>query len=607
MQKLQSNFDELDRALKSFSELKKIEIPSLSVYKYKEDIDLLFNFDIDKMAGEVAENIKNHISNIGRKWIEDGKKIFKQQNLSNCPFCMQDINNKILDNYNIFFNEAINKFGNSTKDIYKKINDNISFLGSSKEDILSNFDKYKTFINEDFEDNKNKLVLHIDKIIKNIDEINRLINERKGVNNKEEYLKLHGNIKNSSQEVSTVLSLADAVLKNKKQQEDKLNNIKNELKNTKIIKAKKESFDLQIDNKATTQDIEKLETEVKSLESKLKENHNEISKLQKESRPDIKVINNYLKVLNLTKYSIDEDYKITLSQKIVNSENLKMILSEGEKTTLAFAYFLARLKLFYDKNTLKNLVIIIDDPISSLDEDRIYTTSYLVSKINQEIAGEGLKDNKDKAQIFILTHSYSFMTNIIRIIGKHASYFQLIRNNQELNIESKTEVAGYFDTFFLLLFSDVYKLAKESNIVENYETALTNGNKIRNLLESFMKTNFISEFIKKEYKQQSTFDDTTITSVVNKIMTSNTAHQFSSNYFSDIECDIADINDLKFKLGRVVKGLHMDSHGSIVDFYSQHKISLLEAQNFAKIAINVMLSLNPNQVHFYIDAVNNKD
>ena len=50
----------------------------------------------------------------------------------------------------------------------------------------------------------------------------------------------------------------------------------------------------------------------------------------------------------------------------------------------------------------------------------------------------------------------------------------------------------------------------------------------------------------------------------------------------------------------------MDSHGSIADFYSQHKISLSEVQKFAKIAINAMNALNPNQVYFYIEASKNE-
>lgn len=330
-----------------------------------------------------------------------------------------------------------------------------------------------------------------------------------------------------------------------------------------------------------------------------------IQELQAKKRPDIKVINDYLKVLNLSKYSVDADYQITISQKVVQNENIRIVLSEGEKTTLAFAYFLARLKLFYNKKSLKDLVVVVDDPISSLDENRIYTTSYLVAKINQEIAGGVLQQADDKAQVFIFTHSHVFMTNIIRILGKHASYYQLSRNSDKLIFESKDKSAGYFDTFYMLLFKEIMNFAEDKNLSEDYDKALNNGNKIRILLESFMKTNFISQFIEKEYKQQRLFADETLENIIQTISASNSSHQFQNDHFSEPDCQIFDSNDLKMKLGSVIKGLHMDSHGSMVDFYSQHKISLQEVQKFAKIAINVMMALNPNQVCFYIKASKN--
>ncbi len=95
--------------------------------------------------------------------------------------------------------------------------------------------------------------------------------------------------------------------------------------------------------------------------------------------------------------------------------------------------------------------------------------------------------------------------------------------------------------------------------------------------------------------------DKTIKEIADYIATSNVAHQFVSNRF-DEECHIKDKDDLANKIDVIKKGLHIDSHGSIVDLYAQHKISLQEVQKFAKIAINIMLALNPNQVLFYIQA-----
>lgn len=116
---------------------------------------------------------------------------------------------------------------------------------------------------------------------------------------------------------------------------------------------------------------------------------------------------------------------------------------------------MARLKLFYKKEDLKNLVVVIDDPISSLDEQRIYNTTCLVAKINQELAREKLSNEENKAQVFVLTHNHTFMARLINMIGKHARYFQLERHQGQLKIVCKDKANGYFDTFYLLLFKEV--------------------------------------------------------------------------------------------------------------------------------------------------------
>ncbi|GAA9923619.1 hypothetical protein VN0844_13010 [Helicobacter pylori] len=47
----------------------------------------------------------------------------------------------------------------------------------------------------------------------------------------------------------------------------------------------------------------------------------------------------------------------------------------------------------------------------------------------------------------------------------------------------------------------------------------------------------------------------------------------------------------------------MESHGSVMDFFSPYKISLEDVQKFAKIAINAMKILNPYQTHSYMVSV----
>ncbi|GAA8660041.1 hypothetical protein HpBT335_12730 [Helicobacter pylori] len=172
----------------------------------------------------------------------------------------------------------------------------------------------------------------------------------------------------------------------------------------------------------------------------------------------------------MPKYSLDKDYRIVLNSDALENSEAKIILSDGEKTTLAFAYFLARLKLFYKKEDLKNLVVVIDDPISSLDEQRIYNTTCLVAKINQELAREKLSNEENKAQVFVLTYNHTFMARLINMIGKHARYLQLERHQGQLKIVCKDKANGYFDTFYLLLFKEVYAFAKKEKVQDGEQS-----------------------------------------------------------------------------------------------------------------------------------------
>lgn len=598
----QDLFDSLNEAIKRFDTLTEIVLPTLNFDTKKIIFEALFEFDIEKEAGEVSEKINAHILQVGKDFLTDGRQIINDNNLEICPFCTQVIPDNILTEYANYFNEAVNKFDSQTAQMMKALEEDQSTIYREKANIFARFDQFKPFIKENFDEYKTSLMNLIELVKDKLDEIKILISEKNGIGGKVKYAQLVEEITGLFSEIAKIIQVTNNILEDKKAQTVHLSTIKSELKALKISKAKKDSFDLQKSKYYNTQEMASLQHELKNTGEQIKSLETKLTEVQSKRRPDIQVINAYLKALNLPKYTVNQNYQINCNTSIVENENLKIVLSEGEKTTITFAYFLARLKLFYDKTTLKNLVIVMDDPISSLDESRIYNTSYLVAKINQEIAGEILKDNKDKAQVFVLTHNHTFMTNIIRILEQVPSYFQIKRIDSSLIFDKKNKAAGYFDTFFLLLFKEIYQFTNELIATDDYNQAINHGNKIRILLESFMKTNFISEFIKQAYKDQSVFDETTIQTITTKIKQSNSNHIFSNSIYAETEFVINSESDIYPKINKILKGLHMDSHGSIVDFYSQHKTSLIEVQGFAKIAINIMMALNPNQVYFYIEA-----
>ncbi len=83
---LEKDFNELDEAMKKFDDLKEMELPK----DYQRDkLKSLFSFDIDKEAGQVSEKIKEHISKVGREFIEKGIKLQKEM-----PKCMPFLHSK---------------------------------------------------------------------------------------------------------------------------------------------------------------------------------------------------------------------------------------------------------------------------------------------------------------------------------------------------------------------------------------------------------------------------------------------------------------------------------------------------------------------------------
>ena len=78
--------------------------------------------------------------------------------------------------------------------------------------------------------------------------------------------------------------------------------------------------------------------------------------------------------------------------------SFKNTLSAGDRNTLALAIFFASLE---QAGNLANKVVVIDDPVSSLDEHRSLTTVHEIGQLAQRVA-----------QVIVLSHSKPFLCNI---------------------------------------------------------------------------------------------------------------------------------------------------------------------------------------------------
>ncbi len=592
---LEKDFDELDEAMKKFDDLKEMELPK-DYQAIKDKLESLFSFDIDKEAGQVSEEIKEHMSKVGREFIEKGIELQKKMPDNACPFCTQEITNNIIQVYTSCFNKRIEQFNQDSLEVsgtLKKILEQWNI-----KEILQSFERFEPFMKKDSSTNKESLKNALEQIKVLLEKLQKEVDKKWGVKNKEKFQGTDKKLLENYEKFQKCVDETRNILKQKKEQKEKLEKLKTELKEARIKKAKHDGYDWQKSKEEAERKLSVLNCRHERLNRLLEKINKKLKELYDQKRPDIETINNYLKALNLSKYSLDKDYRIVLNSDALENSEAKIILSDGEKTTLAFAYFLARLKLFYKKENLKNLVVVIDDPISSLDEQRIYNTTCLVAKINQELAREKLSNKEDKAQVFVLTHNYTFMAHLINMVGKHARYFQLERHQGQLKIVCKDEVKGYFDTFYLLLFKEVYAFAKKEKVQDDFNEAINYGNKVRILLESFLKINFIDSFLGED----KTFKKEKIEKLI-ETADGEVELNFSKLPFSENEHSIEDKDALTEKFLSIIKGLHLESHGSIMDFFSPYKISLKDVQRFARIAINAMKILNPYQIHSYMEVV----
>ena len=152
----------------------------------------------------------------------------------------------------------------------------------------------------------------------------------------------------------------------------------------------------------TKKEVETLELTIDDQSKKLCELEAEIEKSERDLSDAAKGSERINELLSA--YFGKNDLRVTVSTEkrfqIVRGTNVAKNLSEGERTAIAFAYFITRVQ--DGQQPLAETRIFIDDPISSLDANHLFNTYAL---IKTQLSG--------CCQLFLSTHSFEFF-NLIR-------------------------------------------------------------------------------------------------------------------------------------------------------------------------------------------------
>jgi len=230
---------------------------------------------------------------------------------------------------------------------------------------------------------------------------------------------------------------------------------------------------------------------IKNLDDKITEQTNlerECNRLisEKEAtltsvKPTADAINSILNRFGFEGFSIRENQDISGTYKIIRSDGKSVgnTLSEGEYNFVCFLYFYHLVYGSQDKTGIsQSKIVVIDDPISSLDSNVLFITSTLAKQIVDDCKNgrEGIK------QVFILTHNVYFHKEVSFLgPGKQWSKgevaFWVVKK-----INNISQIVDYGDknpiqTSYELLWSEL----KESQSVKK----ITIFNTLRRILEYY--------------------------------------------------------------------------------------------------------------------------
>jgi wobble nucleotide-excising tRNase len=165
-------------------------------------------------------------------------------------------------------------------------------------------------------------------------------------------------------------------------------------------------------------------------------------------------------------------------------------LSDGERTTIAFSYFLTKLKELKPE-VFKETIVYIDDPISSLDSNHIFQVT---AAINDLFFAKVIQPNGNEAwstickQLFISTHNFEFF-NLMRELkpdGDNAARLFLVKRVSEGVSElcNMPKSLARYGSEYQFLFDRLHQFHTSANKTE-HEHLIILPNALRRFVELY--------------------------------------------------------------------------------------------------------------------------
>lgn len=386
--------------------------------------DIIEKLESDNIWGEVIVgredlDISNLIKNLGiDDWVNNGLN-YIQEGDNTCPFCQKKtIDDDFIENIENYFDNTYREKSALVKSLSSKYEREVKNLNLALDQIVFHHEMDTPYI-FDLESFKQITIQ-----LKTIFELN--IN---AMRNKVEKSNHKVYIKNTLDEIGKIQEL----ISNSNIDIQRHNGLVNNIKESKEeLRDKVWSYTVDCNREILNsykEDENKINKAITSIEGSIRNARLEIEKIDKDievltkipttTGHTIRKINSSLISFGFTGFLIAEvdDKKYQLQRG--DGTLAKDTLSEGEVTFITFLYFYHLCKGGLTESTVKSdRIIVIDDPISSLDSNILFIVSSLVKDIIKDVKSNECYQFK---QLILLTHNVYFHKEASFLDGKAKS------------------------------------------------------------------------------------------------------------------------------------------------------------------------------------------
>ena len=455
------------------------EIPSIEFLKLSEiEKDNIWSKKIiGKSDVEIAQLIQRLNIN---DWVNEGKKHLQED--ETCPFCQQEtITQSFRDQLEGYFDET---FINDTKKVKEFSDDYVRIF----ENLINELQQI-----ESTEKINKKTKIDLEKFASLLKTLNSQFVANKELLNsklKEPSRSLElTSTKEQLEDISKLISTANISIKKHNDIVDNYATERNKLVNeiwkyiiednrTRIEFFVKHKTGLQkgIDN--ITKKVTKLREDYKILDKEIKELTKNVTSIQ----PSVDEINQTLKSFGFQNFEIVPSQIGTNQYQIqrADGELAESTLSEGEITFITFLYFLQLVKGSTNETEITDeRILVIDDPISSLDSNVLFVVSSLLKEITKKI-----RNNEGNIkQLILLTHNVYFHKEVSFINGRtkecNETNFWILRKIDNVSYLQDFELVNPIQNSYELLWRELKN--KDNN------SGITIQNTMRRIIENYFK------------------------------------------------------------------------------------------------------------------------